>query len=311
MLAANAKLIERFVDVDCRLANLAPKTRSQNRRGLSVFMEFLGEQSAKDEHVNRRTIREFIGEQLDKGASAMAIHRYLSVLRSFYRSLILAGVRKDNPAMFIRGPKCRRTLPRVLSEPEIEQLIAAAESPRDHAILEVLYASGLRRQELANLQLEDLNLKKGTLFVRRGKGSKDRLAMLNVKAVQALRAYIGDRRTGPVFIGTRGPLSASSVARVVSCTAKRIGLPGVHAHTLRHAFATHLYNRGTDIRYVQELLGHKFISTTQIYTHVAIDNLKQTFEQCHPHGGGNNAAGQASQIERDGGDCPGNAQLSA
>jgi integrase/recombinase XerD len=201
--------------------------------------------------------------------------------------LVLARVVDRSPAQYIQAPKYVRKLPRFLTEPEVERLIAAAESPRDRAICEVLYASGLRRQELANLRLEDVNLSKGSLFVRAGKGGKDRLAMLGSRAVEALRVYLRGRRQGPVFIGIRGAIDASSITHAVKAAARGAGLRDVRAHTLRHTFATHLLNRGAGIRYIQELLGHSSISTTAIYTHVAIADLMKQHEQHHPHGGGN------------------------
>jgi site-specific recombinase XerD len=281
---------ERFVqgfDTWGVLRNLSAKTRAQNRRTVSRFTAFLGARTAAT--VDRVVIRDFVAGLSASGSTPVTVSRHLSILRSFYRWLLLAGVVQVSPVQSFKGPKCTRKVPCALSEAETVSLIAAAGSLRDRAILEVLYASGLRRQELANLRLEDVNLGRGTMFVRDGKGGKDRLAMLGSSAVQALRAYVRERRIGPVFVGTRGALKANTIARVVTDAAQRAGLAGVHAHTLRHTFATHLLNRGADLRYVQELLGHKFVSTTQIYTHLAINDLKKTYANCHPHAEETNA----------------------
>jgi len=264
---------------------LARSTRKHYRLALRHFVAFLGRQSAAT--ADQRTIRNFLGERSARSDSAFMVYRYRSVLRSFYRWLVLAGVVDRSPAQHIQAPKYRRKLPRFLSESEVDRLIAAAESPRDRAICEVLYASGLRREELVNLCIEDVNLSKGTFFVRRGKGGKDRLAMLGSRAVEALRVYLRGRRQGPVFVGIRGAMNASAISHAVTDAARNAGLTDVTAHTLRHTFATHLLSRGADIRYIQELLGHSSISTTQIYTQVAITDLTNTYTKCHPHGGEN------------------------
>ncbi len=277
----NAELIEGF-DRWLVVRNRARSTRENYRRVLDQFVAFLGPENAAA--ADQKTLRRFLADRMAHGASTNELFRCRSVLRSFYKWLCLAGVVKQSPALFMSAPKYTRKLPRFLSEPETERLIAAAESPRDRAIVEALYATGLRRSELANLLLEDVRLKNGTLMVRRGKGGKDRVAMLGSKAVEALRLYLCGRRSGPVFLGIRGRLTADSIAHTVTDTARRAGLCGVSAHTLRHSFATHLLNRGADIRYVQELLGHTSLSTTQIYTHVAIQDLTKTHARGHPGG---------------------------
>ena len=268
-----------------QVRNCARSTRKNYRAAIEAFTDFLGDESAAA--ADRRTIRRFIGNYADVGASSNAISHVLSTLRSFYRWLVLAGVIQDSPVAGIRGPKYQRRIPRCLSESDIEQLIAAAADPRDRAIVELLYATGLRRQELANLQLEDVGLRSGTLTVRHGKGGKDRRAFVGSRAIAALRKYLAGRRgPGPVFVGTRGPISSNTVGRAVLDAARRAGLAGVTPHTLRHSFATHLLQRGADIRFVQELLGHRFISTTQIYTHLAIADVRRDYDAHHPHAGG-------------------------
>lgn len=280
---SNQQLLEGF-DLWMTATRRARSTRKNYRAVIESFIDFLGKENAAA--ADRKTIRRFIGECADAGASSNAISHMLSTLRSFYRCLVLAGVIQDSPLAGIRGPKYQRRIPRCLSESEIEQLIAAAADLRDRAILETLYATGMRRQELANLQLEDVALRSGTATVRHGKGGKDRRVFIGSRAIDALRKYLAGRRgPGPVFVGTRGPINANTIARAVTDAARRAGLAGVHAHTLRHSFATHLLQRGADIRYVQELLGHEVVSTTQIYTGLALTDLRREYAH-HPHAGG-------------------------
>ena len=280
----NEELVEGF-DRWLVIRGRAPDTRKNYRHVLTQFMAFLRSESAIA--ADRKMLRRFLTDRVAGGANANQLYRCQSVLRSFYKWLRLAGAVHESPAQFMFAPKHTRKLPRFLSESEVELLIAATESPRDRAIIELLYASGLRRSECANLCLEEVKLVSRTLMVRRGKGGKDRLVPFGSKAAQALRRYLRGRRSGPVFLGTRGRLKADTIALIVTGAARRVGLAGVSAHTLRHSFATHLLNRGADIRYVQELLGHTSLSTTQIYTHVAIADLIKTHGRHHPQGGQN------------------------
>lgn len=145
----------------------------------------------------------------------------------------------------------------------------------------------MRTSEAANLQIENLDLDSGALRVERGKGGKDRVAFLGSKAIQALRDYLGARASGPVFLNGRGnaAVTAEGIQQAVKNAAKRVGLQGVHPHTIRHSFATHLLNRGADLRYVQEFLGHALVSTTAFYTHLAVADLARIYEH-HPHAAG-------------------------
>lgn len=279
---SNRELLEGF-DRWMELKNRSRSTRKNYRKAVQRFIDFLGDESAAA--ADRKTVRRFVGEFMDGTTRSTAACHMISTLRSFYRFLVLAGLVQESPVAQMRGPKYERPVPRCLTEPEIERLIAAAADALDRAVIEVLYATGMRRQEAANLKLEDVHFKNGTVIVRRGKGGKDRRVMIGERAIEALKCYLLGRRYGPVFLGIRGPLASSTIARIVTDTARRAGLNGVHAHTLRHSFATHLTQRGADIRYVQELLGHEFISTTQIYTHLAMNDLRRDYEH-HPHAGG-------------------------
>ena len=257
--------------------NYAAATRREYGRVLSYFLLFLRAQSVV--HVDRRTVRQFLSQHRANGGSARSLVRLRGALRAFYKFLMLCGIVRDSPAQYIDVPKIEHKLQQCLSEREAASLMAAGRTPRDTAILELAYATGLRRSELAKLEVADLDLENCTLRVRGGKGNKDRVGCFGQKALRAVRAHLSSREAGSLFgVKPRG------IAETVRAAGRRAGLAGIHTHSLRHAFATHLLNRGLDLRYVQELLGHASVSTTQIYTHTAIADLKRIHSQCHPKG---------------------------
>jgi integrase/recombinase XerD len=273
---ANNELVEAFRRYAIA-RNYAATTRESYVKVLHKFLDFIASQSVLD--VDRRTVRLFLAEHRAKGGSAQSLHFLRGVLRTFYKFLVIGGAARSSPAECITVPKILHRLPRCLSETEVETILAAADSARDRAVLELLYASGLRRGELAKLQVSDLNLERGTLVVRGGKGNKDRIGYFGEKATDAIRTHLSGRTRGFLFHVRR-----DTVAQIVRQAAKRAGVTGVHTHTFRHAFATHLLNRGADLRYVQELLGHVSVKTTQIYTHSAIADLIRVHNKCHPRG---------------------------
>lgn len=220
----------------------------------------------------------------ERGKSPATYIAFRCALRSFFRFLKLAGAADNSSAELLARPKTAHRLPRCLAEPEMDRLLSLVNSPRDRALLELLYASGLRASEIANLNVTDVNLGSGTLRVRRGKGGKDRVGVFGRKAAHALKVYLTGRTRGPVFRNSlSGRIRTEMIRKIVKKAARRAGLSGVHPHTLRHTFATVLLNRGLDIRYVQELLGHASLSTTAIYLHTAIDDIVKTHARCHPH----------------------------
>jgi site-specific recombinase XerD len=257
--------------------NYAAKTRRDYGYILSEFLFFLRAQSVV--HVDRRTVRQFLSQHRAHGGSARSLVIRRGVLRTFYKFVMLCGVVRDSPAQYIDVPKIARKLERCLSEREAASVMAAGRTPRDTAILELAYATGLRRSELAKLEVADLDLESCTLRVRGGKGNKDRVGCFGQEALRALRAHLSGREAGSLF-----GVKPVRISETVSAAGRRAGLAGVHAHSLRHAFATHLLNRGLDLRYVQELLGHASVRTTQIYTHAAIADLKRVHRECHPRG---------------------------
>ena len=244
--------------------------------------------------LSTRTIRAYLSELHASGYSASTVSRKLSSLRSFCRFLCRDGLMDRNPAEGLRGPKNHRPLPHVMGNDHIEKLLnaPAADVPlgrRDRALLETAYAAGLRVSELVGINLTDLDLAEGIVRIR-GKGKRERLAPIGKFAVEAIQCWLPDRRPTlqpaaqkALFLNKRGTrLSARSVGRLLAKYLSIAGLdPSTSPHTLRHTFATHLLNRGADIRSVQELLGHASITTTQIYTHLTSDRLRSEYDRVH------------------------------
>jgi site-specific recombinase XerD len=243
-------------------------------------------------------LRRFLQHRREEAGhdSDRSVARRLSAVRTFLRYLQKQGILSNNPALGLRTPRRRRTLPRVFTQKEVLLLLEAPASGgflgrRDRAILEVLYSAGLRVSELVGLSLEHLE-DRGTLRVT-GKRDKQRLAILGQPAQQALDLYLSERKRllrssksppPAVFLNYRGtPLSARSVGRLLTRYCQQVGLAVLGSpHTLRHSFATHLLERGADLRTVQELLGHEQVTTTQIYTHLTGSRLREIYQQAHP-----------------------------
>jgi len=229
--------------------------------------------------------------------SRSTIARKIATLRSFYKFLAREGVTDHNPVKAIRTPRQEKRLPKFLRPAEVERLLAAPDGDdlltlRDAAMLEVLYSTGVRVSELVGLDLEDIDPIAEVVRVR-GKGRRERLAPLGSYALRALNRYLEARAEADVkdadavFLNRHGRrLAARSVRRKLAKYLAVAGLdPSVSPHTLRHSFATHMLERGADLRAVQELLGHRSLSTTQIYTHVTASRLKEIYESAHPRAG--------------------------
>ncbi len=243
-------------------------------------------------------LREFTFHLKDSGLAATSIRRVQSALRTYFAFLLDEGVLKVDPTERMESPRTGRKLPDVLTAPEVERLLDGVDETRDlwardRAILEVLYGSGLRVSELTDLPIRSVDLQEQVLLVF-GKGSKERLVPLGGAAKRALKRYLRDIRPGldrgkgkgKVFLNARGtPLSRMSVWNLVKSATERAGITKkVSPHTLRHSFATHLLEGGADLTVVQELLGHADISTTQIYTHVDREYLREVHRSFHPRG---------------------------
>jgi integrase/recombinase XerC len=246
--------------------------------------------------ATRNDVRAFLAHVQTGGGSPRTSARKLAAIRAAYKFFIRIGDLNESPVQTLKSPKLGRNLPNVLSIPEVTALIEAPDVSdplgiRDRAILETLYSSGIRCSELVGLRLGSVDIEGGVMRVL-GKRRKERIAHLGSYAANALRAYlairpgVGEPRHDLLFVNARGgALTARSVQRVLEKYVRQV-LPGrreVSPHTLRHTFATHMLDAGADLRVVQELLGHESLSSTQIYTHVSIDRLKQVYHEAHPH----------------------------
>lgn len=253
------------------------------------------------ESVTHLCIRSFMASLEDRGISKHTVARKVAALRSFYKFMMKRGRMNFNPAQSVRTPKLEKKLPVFLTIPEMELLLSAPVldsiiGVRDRAILELLYSAGLRTFELVGLNHEDVDLARQVLRSR-GKGMKERVNPIGKYAVSAIVDYFARKDAHPdrarfdpeaLFLNFRGKrLTTRSIRRLLGAYAKQCGFSSdISPHTLRHSFATHLLQRGADLRVVQELLGHENISTTQIYTHITNAEIKNAYEAAHPRAEG-------------------------
>ncbi|HTX29796.1 MAG TPA: site-specific tyrosine recombinase XerD [Solirubrobacteraceae bacterium] len=280
---------------------LSRNTLEAYRSDLQQYGQFLERGGINPLEITPVQLTAFVSELADGGhrGSAVApatLQRKVACLRSFYRYLRRERMIDHDPAAELRGPRSRARLPQVLSRDEVARLLAqpAGTSPtavRDRALLETMYACGLRASEAIGLKLSDLDLEAGILRAR-GKGSKERIVPIGSKAIESLRLYltrvrprlVGLRDESRVFVNLRGaPLSRQGLYKIVQRHAASAGLAHrMSPHTLRHSFATHLLAGGCDLRSLQEMLGHADIATTQIYTHLSPDRLRDVYFDAHP-----------------------------
>ncbi len=273
------------------VGGVSAHTLRSYRSDLTQFVRFLG--PLPPAAVDRLAIRRFLGQLQARGLRRSSIARKLTAIRGLFRYLEREAGLSPNPTVPLSAPRRDRRLPETLSERDVERLVEAPRgrtAARDRALLELIYSTGMRLSEVAALNLEDLDEGGGMIRVR-GKGRKERLVPVGDTAVAVLSAYLADRRAqgrgSAVFIGRRGErLSDRTIARVVRRAGDRVGgLPRrVTPHMLRHSFATHLLDRGADLRAIQEMLGHARLTTTQRYTHVAADRLLEVYRRSHPRG---------------------------
>jgi len=299
------KEIQQFIAHLSKERNLSKNTISSYRSDLLQLNTFLSEKGlASPGDVDHLVLREFLadlkaGTQERSGCSHVTMGRKISAFRTFFRFLVLRGLLTSDPTGLIRSPRRKRKLPAFLTEDEVVALLDAPDEEgflgsRDRAILEVLYSTGMRVSELVGANLSDASLSGGHILVR-GKGRKERLAMLGPQAVSAIKTYLPVRSgllkkrrastTEALFINHRTAkrISSRSIRRILKGYLLRAGLSSEFSpHSLRHSFATHILNRGANLREVQELLGHKRISTTQIYTHLDINRLQEVYRKAHP-----------------------------
>jgi integrase/recombinase XerC len=266
-------------------------------QALDFFRTRLGQQNPAPDRLTTRLLRAWLAWLHEQSYAKATMARRVAAVRSWCRFLCRQGVLTVNPADGLRGPRLDKKLPHFLGAADVLRLLEAppADTPlglRDRAVLETLYSAGLRVSELTGLNMQDLDLAEGIATVR-GKGRQERLALLGRPALVALRRWVkgravvvGPLATEPValFLNKNGArLSSRSVGRLLEKYLKQAGLdPRTSPHTLRHSFATHLLDNGADIRSVQELLGHRSLSTTQIYTHVTTHRLQESYDKAHP-----------------------------
>lgn len=291
-------LIRRFTDSLWIEEGLSENTQKAYGSDLAHFATWLAARRKALQAVDSGDIEAYLAERYRRQVSGRSTARLLSSLRKFFLFLVREGLAPKDPTVSIDSPHLGRPLPKTLTEADVEALLAAPDPAaplgcRDRAMLEVLYATGLRVTELVSLRFGQVNLRQGVVRVM-GKGSKDRLVPLGEEAEDWIERYVQTarpvilkgRQSDDLFITERG---AGMTRQAFWYLIKRHAFQaGIHKplspHTLRHAFATHLLNHGADLRVVQMLLGHADLSSTQIYTHVAQERLKELHTRCHPRG---------------------------
>ena len=293
------KLVEQYLDSLWLEKGLSQNTLDSYRQDLKAFTNWLAHRPRMLKGVRREDLLQYLTDRMSKGIKARSTARALSCLRSFYRYLLRENLIDEDPTLRIDNPRLGRPLPGSLTESDVEKLLSAPDITttiglRDRTMLEVLYASGLRVTELVTLQLNDINLRQGIVRVM-GKGSKERLVPLGEEAISWLQRFLGEPRaellkknlqSEVVFPSTHcRQMTRQTFWHRIRQHASNAGIvKKLSPHTLRHAFATHLLNHGADLRVVQLLLGHSNLSTTQIYTHVALHRMKELHQKHHPRG---------------------------
>jgi len=297
--SANQRVVSSFLDYLKVEKGLAALTVSAYQSDLVQFAEFLDGRRRDLLAARREDVRAFLSQLFSHAVKDRSVARKLSALRHLYKYLLLDRMIKHDPTLEIDSPRQWKVLPKSLAMSEIDSMleatsrhgdskIAPAIAQRDRAMLEVLYAAGLRVSEIINLKLEDLKLELGHALVR-GKGDKERIVPLGRAAQQAIRAYLADAREAllngrisPMLFVRRGggALTRQRVWQMVKAASS--STRRASPHTLRHSCATHMVENGADLRTVQTILGHADISTSQIYTHVALDRLKNVYRAYHP-----------------------------
>ena len=265
---------------------------------LKDFQKFLKKSTLDTSNFRhlRLTVREYWATLLKRNFSAATLCRRLATLRSFFNFLMRENLLETNPFHYLPSPKREKHLPKFLTEKEVTHLLGDIENinirskSRDNAMLELLYSAGLRIEELVRTNIGDIDIWNGVIRVF-GKGNKERVVPLGSYALTAIKKYLEESHrltdgqgSGPLFLNIRGKrLSVRGARKVIGQLVNRTSLhKNVNPHMLRHSFATHLVDRGCDLRSVQEMLGHKNLATTQIYTHTSVEHLRKVYEKSHP-----------------------------
>ena len=298
MSSPDDPILELFLDSAWAERGLSENTLESYRYDLQQLSRFLGGRGSSLITAGREDLLAFLATQVSGGRSPRSLSRYLSGMRQFYQWALREGRIQGDPSALIESPKLGRGLPKALSEEQVENLLHAPDTDkplglRDRTMLELMYATGLRVSELVELEMGNLNLNQGILRVT-GKGGKERLVPLGEVAADWLQRYMGSARPEllkgadceKVFVTARkAGMTRQAYWHSIRKYAAQAGIgQAVSPHMLRHSFATHLLNHGADLRVVQLLLGHSDLSTTQIYTHIAREGLKQIHSKHHPRG---------------------------
>ena len=296
----NLRFVSSFLDYLKVEKGLAPLTVSAYQSDLAQYSEFLEKRKRALREARRQDVRDFLNSLLSNGVDGRSVARKLSTLRHFYKYLLLDRYIGADPTLNIDSPKQWKVLPKSLAKDEVEAVLqgpprakddrlSQALAVRDRAILEVFYTGALRVSEIINVKLEDLKLDMGYMLVR-GKGDKERIVPLGRAAQEVVQMYLRDARpvlaagkSSPTLVIARGAkrITRQRVWQLVNAASAQSGR---HAspHMLRHSCATHMVENGADLRTVQTILGHADISTTQVYTHLALDRLNKVYKQHHP-----------------------------
>ena len=288
-------LADQFINYIRVERGLAGNTVEAYARDLLRFFQFLKGRELSPLHISQEQITIYVG-MLGRKLSAKSVARNISAVKMFFRFLATEGKIERSPARFLHTPRLSRKLPDVLSRGEVEHLLSQPDpshprEQRDRAMLEILYATGLRVSELVSLKILAVNLEAG--YVRTmGKGSKERIVPMGEKAAEAVSAYLSSGRalltkgagSSYLFVNSRGSrMTRQGFWKIIKKYGKKAGInKKITPHSIRHSFASHLLEGGADLRAVQVMLGHADISTTQIYTHVTRERLKELHEKCHP-----------------------------
>ncbi|MBA7568955.1 MAG: tyrosine recombinase XerC [Dehalococcoidia bacterium] len=291
------KIFDRYIQYLEAERNASPYTIRNYRADLADFFKFLkGTELTLLNEVDRHVLRDYLSLLVERGIAKASIARKLSAIRSFFRYLVREEVIAKNPIEQVSSPKLDKRLPSFLTKEEMVKLLNAPDlstplGQRDRALLELLYASGLRVSELVSLTPEQIDLETNEIRVW-GKGSKERMVLMGEPAAGAIKNYsedgrlqlMGKKKTSALFLNRYGQrLPERSVQRLLHKYAKKAGIgKRVHPHMLRHTFATHLLDGGADLRVVQELLGHARLTSTQIYTHVTKGQARKVYLAAHP-----------------------------
>ena len=277
---------------------LAANSVESYARDLVLLREFAAGHRTPVERLTRQRLEELVRELMSQGRSPRSVARAIACYRGFYRFLVIDGKLKTNPADELRAPRAWKSLPRHLSIDEVDRLLAqpdvtTSRGLRDRALIEVLYATGLRVSELISLRPADVNLEASYLTCT-GKGEKQRIVPMGDEAAVWVRRYLSDgravllgkRSSSRLFVNARrgGPgLTRVGFWKILKAYGRSAGVTaGLSPHTLRHSFATHLLERGADLRAIQMMLGHADLSTTQIYTHVLQQRMRAVYDRFHP-----------------------------